>query len=361
MIFRQVKEKWEKQGVTQVSRMNISLFNKAYIAVVLAFILVLATYDISYSKTNAETETTTNQPTDTKTTEESASAASSDDEKKAEARKAELAETITTPVASNATTDEEASQMAEFSADYTDAIQSFTVADIAASVASDLGADESATLDQLMSDLPADIDTSLDQYQLVNKLNPLSTEPEMEFAYASSGKPYNAAITDAYTALIDAAASAGYTLSTISAHRTIAYQAQNVENGFQDYLAQGYSESEARDLTNAYFAPAEASEHSTGLAFDWLGTEWTGIGGGLDEAYADQPSAQWLSENAQDYGFILRYPQGKEQVTGYSFEPWHYRYVGVEAAQYISKYDITLEEFLALVNYQTALAEEDLA
>ena len=361
MIFRQVKEKWEKRGVTQVSKMNISLFNKAYIAVVLAFILVLATYDISYSKTNAETETTTNQPTDTKTTEESASAASSDDEKNAEARKAELAETITTPVASNATTDEEDSQMAGFSADYTDDIQSFTVADIAASVASDLGADESATLDQLMSDLPADIDTSLDQYQLVNKLNPLSTEPEMEFAYASSGKPYNAAITDAYTALIDAVASAGYTLSTISAHRTIAYQAQNVENGFQDYLAQGYSESEARDLTNAYFAPAEASEHSTGLAFDWLGTEWTGIGGSLDEAYADQPSAQWLAENAQDYGFILRYPQGKEQVTGYSFEPWHYRYVGVEAAQYITQYEITLEEFLALVNYQNALAEEDLA
>lgn len=361
MIFRQVKEKWEKRGVTQVSKMNISLFNKAYIAVVLAFILVLATYDISYSKTNAETETTTNQPTDTKTTEESASAASSDDEKNAEARKAKLAETITTPVASNATTDEEASQMAEFSADYADDIQSFTVADIAASVASDLGADESATLDQLMSDLPADIDTSLDQYQLVNKLNPLSIEPEMEFAYASSGKPYNAAITDAYTALIDAVASAGYTLSTISAHRTIAYQAQNVENGFQDYLAQGYSESEARDLTNAYFAPAEASEHSTGLAFDWLGTEWTGIGGSLDEAYADQSSAQWLSENAQDYGFILRYPQGKEQVTGYSFEPWHYRYVGVEAAQYITQYEITLEEFLALVNYQNALAEEDLA
>ena len=124
--------------------------------------------------------------------------------------------------------------------------------------------------------------------------------------------------------------------------------------------AQGYSESEARDLTNAYFAPAQASEHSTGLAFDWLGTEWTSIGGSLDEAYADQPSAQWLSENAQDYGFILRYPQGKEQVTGYSFEPWHYRYVGVEAAQYITKYDITLEEFLALVNYQTALTEEGL-
>ncbi|MGW9752258.1 zinc D-Ala-D-Ala carboxypeptidase [Aerococcus sp. 150760007-1] len=340
-----------------MSKMNISLFNKAYIAVVLAFILVLATYDISYSKTNAETETTTNQPTDTKITEESAS---SDDEKKAEARKAELAETITTPVASNATNDEEASRMAEFSADYADDIQTYSVKDIATNVAATLELDENAAMAQLLTDLPKEVDVDSAQYQLVNKLNPLLTEPVMDFTYASSGKPYNATITDAYTALIDGATNAGYTLATISAHRTIAYQAQNVENGFQDYLAQGYSESEARDLTNAYFAPAQASEHSTGLAFDWLGTEWTGIGGSLDEAYADQPSAQWLAENAPDYGFILRYPQGKEQVTGYSFEPWHYRYVGVEAAQYITKYDITLEEFLALVNYQTALTEEGL-
>jgi len=347
--------------------MNISLFNKAYIAVVLAFILVIAAYDVSYSKTNADEEMTSSQEVNTQhgtggsTDQTSGDNATDDAEKKAEARKAELAETITTPVASNATTDEEASQMAEFSTDYADDIQTYSVEDIATNVATALEMDETAALAQLLADLPKEVDVDSAQYQLVNKLNPLLTEPVMDFAYASSGKPYNAAITDAYTALIDGATNAGYTLATISAHRTISYQAQNVENGFQDYLAQGYSESEARDLTNAYFAPAEASEHSTGLAFDWLGTEWTGIGGSLDEAYADQPSAQWLSENAQDYGFILRYPQRKEQVTGYSFEPWHYRYVGIDAAQYIAQYEITLEEFLALVNYQTALAEEDLA
>src|SRR5699024_6154283 len=163
----------------------------------------------------------------------------------------------------------------------------YSVKDIATNVAATLELDETAAMAQLLTDLPKEVDVDSAQYQLVNKLNPLLTEPVMDFAYASSGKPYNAAITDAYTDLID----------------------------------------------------AEASEHSTGLAFDWLGTEWTGIGGSLDEAYADQPSAQWLSENAQDYGFILRYPQGKEQVTGYSFEPWHYRYVGVEAAQYIAQYE----------------------
>lgn len=350
-----------------MSKINLSLFNKAYIAVVLAFILLLAGYDIHYSKSDVIGE----NPIDQQATISQDSASESDatetdtadtDEKKAtEARKAELATSITTPVASNATTDEEASQMAEYSADYADDIQSFTVAEIAKDVASNLGLDETTAWDQLIADLPQDIDLTSDQYQLVNKLNPLVSEPEMTFAYTSSGKPYNAEITEAYTALVNAAANAGYTLSAISAHRTIAYQAENVARGYQIYLNQGYSEDEASELTNAYYAPAEASEHSTGLAIDWLGTEWTAIGGGLDEGYASQPSAQWLAENAQDYGFILRYPEGKEQVTGYSFEPWHYRYVGVEAAQYISQYQLTLEEFLALENYQTALEEEGLA
>lgn len=346
-----------------MSKINISLFNKTYIAVVVTFILVIAAYDISYRKTNADGDIVSNQIVNTRQGTNRTTDQTSDNEnaeKSGEARKAELAETITTPVASNATTEEEASQMAAFSADYVDDIQTYTVKEIASNVATTLAMDETAALSQLLTDLPKDVDVDATQYQLVNKLNPLLTEPVMDFAYGNSGKAYNALITDAYTDLVDAAANDGYTLATISAHRTIAYQAQNVENGYQNYLAQGYSEAEARDLTNAYFAPAEASEHSTGLAFDWLGTEWTAIGGGLEEGYADQPSAQWLVENAQDYGFILRYPQGKEQVTGYRFEPWHYRYVGVEAAQYITKYDLTLEEFLALVNYQTALTEEGL-
>lgn len=344
-----------------MSKVNINLFNKAYISVVLAFILAIAAYDVSYSKSEATKETTANQQVNTKESVDSTSSSSDDEAKRMEARKAELAKNTTTPVATNATSEEEADQMATFSADYAEDIQTYTVQDIATIVADQLEIDESAALDQLIADLPKNVDLTTSQYQVVNKLNPLVAEPTFQPAYTANGLLYNGAIQDAYWGLLDGASAAGYTLATISAHRTIAYQEQNVQRGYNTYLGQGYSEAEASELTNAYYAPAQASEHSTGLAFDWLGTEWTSIGGSLDEPYADQPSAQWLADNAQDYGFILRYPKGKELVTGYNFEPWHYRYVGVEAAQYIHQYDLTLEEFYALVEYQLVLTEEGLA
>lgn len=343
--------------MTGVSNSKLTRIDKVFIIVVLMFILVIGGYDISYSKNQPanKEELVNNHQSGDQVTANGAADTSKTGEQDEQARKMAIAKDITIPVASNATTDAEKEEMAEYSAVYADDIQSYTVAEIADAVANDLGITQIAALDQLTANLPKNVDVSLDQYQLVNKLNPLLTEPDFEAAYTADGKLYNGAITDAYTSLLDGATAAGYTLATISAHRTIAYQADNVARGYQIYLSQGYSAEEAEELTNAYYAPAEASEHSTGLAFDWLGTEWTSVGGSLDEGYAGQPSAQWLAENAQDYGFILRYPRGKEQVTGYSFEPWHYRYVGVEAAQYIAQYNITLEEFLALVSYQAAI------
>ncbi|RPA58676.1 D-alanyl-D-alanine carboxypeptidase family protein [Aerococcus agrisoli] len=351
--------------------MKFTRFHKIYLIVVLLFILTIGIYDVRYKMTNQQdagsSESSGSQVVSSSSqsavvsSSESAEESSDDASASSSASEVEemlaLAETITTPVAVNATTDQAAADMATYSADYADDIQTYTVAEIADSVATTLGLTQEEALNQLLADLPTDVDLTATQYQMVNKLNPLLTEPTMTFAYAGSGKPYNAEIEPAYTALIDAAAQAGYTLAVISAHRTIAYQAQNIQNGYNSYLGQGYSEAEALELTNSYYAPAEASEHSTGLAFDLLGTEWTSVGGSLDDGYASQPSAQWLADNAQDYGFILRYPEGKDQITGYLFEPWHYRYVGVEAAQYIHQYDLTLEEFYALVNFSDALSQ----
>ena len=85
------------------------------------------------------------------------------------------------------------------------------------------------------------------------------------------------------------------------------------------------------------------SEHETGLAFDIVALSYQN----LDRGYADTPEAKWLAENAVDYGFILRYPEGKEEVTGIIWEPWHYRYVGVSIARDVTGAGITLEEYLA--------------
>lgn len=81
-------------------------------------------------------------------------------------------------------------------------------------------------------------------------------------------------------------------------------------------------------IAGRYIAPAGGSEHQTGLAVDIVTPSYQI----LDDGYANTAAAQWLLENAADYGFILRYPRDKAEITGIWFEPWHYRYVGREAA-----------------------------
>lgn len=88
--------------------------------------------------------------------------------------------------------------------------------------------------------------------------------------------------------------------------------------------------------------PGDVSEHTTGLAIDILSDDHPTA----NDAYADTPEGIWLAENAYKYGFILRYPKGKEHITGVIFEPWHYRYVGVEAAAEIYARGICLEEYV---------------
>ncbi len=96
---------------------------------------------------------------------------------------------------------------------------------------------------------------------------------------------------------------------------------------------------EAEVLT--YSARPGESEHQTGLCMDLISTRNVV----LDETFADHPAYAWLTENAHHFGFILRYPKGKEETTGYSYEPWHYRFVGVEAATKIHEKGLTLEEY----------------
>ncbi|WP_077213656.1 M15 family metallopeptidase [Bacillus dakarensis] len=88
------------------------------------------------------------------------------------------------------------------------------------------------------------------------------------------------------------------------------------------------------------------SEHQSGLAMDISSPS---VGYQLIEEYGETIEGQWLAENAHKFGFILRYPKGKESITGYQYEPWHYRYVGIEAATVIHEKNLTLEEYFNLV------------
>lgn len=88
------------------------------------------------------------------------------------------------------------------------------------------------------------------------------------------------------------------------------------------------------------------SEHQSGLAMDISGPS---VNYTLTQEFGEYPEGQWLANHAHKYGFILRYPQGKEDITGYSYEPWHFRYVGEEAAAVIYEKDLTLEEYFNIV------------
>ena len=90
-------------------------------------------------------------------------------------------------------------------------------------------------------------------------------------------------------------------------------------------------------------APPGTSEHETGLALDITAQSYPV----LEQDQEDTPEQQWLMENAWRFGFILRYPQGKTEITGICYEPWHYRYVGREAAKEIQEKGLCLEEYLA--------------
>ena len=131
-----------------------------------------------------------------------------------------------------------------------------------------------------------------------------------------------------------------------SAYRSYEYQDGLFERYVDNYLEDfNVDEEEARKQVLLTSAPAGASEHHTGLCVDVV--EKRGIDNDLNESFEETEAFAWLSKNAHKYGFILRYPKDKTNITKYSYEPWHYRFVGVYAANIIYEDNITLEEYLA--------------
>ena len=128
----------------------------------------------------------------------------------------------------------------------------------------------------------------------------------------------------------------------VSSYRTQEYQANAYQRKVQFYLDQGYSQADAEKEAATIIAVPGTSEHQLGLAVDIIDTRlWA-----LEEEQADLPAQQWLMENSWRYGFILRYPKDKIDETGIIYEPWHYRYVGVELATELHDLDLTLEAYL---------------
>lgn len=134
--------------------------------------------------------------------------------------------------------------------------------------------------------------------------------------------------------LFEAAHDAGYTLYGASGYRS--YNVQKIL--FMKNMENAGSVEEANRLT----ALPGQSEHQLGLAMD-IAIESMNFR--LDESFGETPEGKWLAENCWKHGFIIRYPKEKTQITGYSYEPWHIRYVGTELAEYLGEKGLTLEEY----------------
>lgn len=170
---------------------------------------------------------------------------------------------------------------------------------------------------------------------LVNKYNYLDKyyEPEDLVAIPSGYTTWGGYLTEdtweAFKEMADVAYKEGIDLYSISPYRSYTTQ---------EGLYERYASYDGYDKADTYSARPGFSEHQTGLALDI---------NSADDSFANTKEAKWLNDNAYKYGFILRYPKGKEYITGYQYEPWHFRYVGKDVAKYIYEHDITFEEYYA--------------
>ncbi len=188
---------------------------------------------------------------------------------------------------------------------------------------------------------PAFADTSVDwNLLLVNRdyILPDDFSPELEtLSEIGSEEKLDKRVVPHYIEMFNAAAEDGLYLTPLSGYRTVELQKSNYDNLIDSWVLQGFSKAEAAQKAAEEILPPSTSEHNAGLAMDIIS---------LEESFEDTEEYKWLSEHAADYGFILRYPKDKTSVTKIMYEPWHWRYVGVETAQKIKASGKVLEEYL---------------
>ena len=143
---------------------------------------------------------------------------------------------------------------------------------------------------------------------------------------------------DALEELIQGAADAGYKIKMRTGFRSYNYQVSL----FNSYVAKN-----GEEAANKFSARAGESEHQSGLCCD---VSSPSVNWGLSYQYGDTAEGKWLAEHCHEYGFIVRYLKGKEDITGYNYEPWHIRYVGVDVATEIFNKGICFEEYLGITD-----------
>ena len=177
---------------------------------------------------------------------------------------------------------------------------------------------------------------------LVNPWNALPEDYAVELATLANGLQVDERIYDDLSAMLTDCSDAGLEPIVCSAYRTEAKQRQLYANKVARVRASGVPEDQVEAEAARWVARPGTSEHQTGLALDIVAASYQV----LDEKQEDTAEQKWLMENSWKYGFILRYPSEKSDITGIGYEPWHYRYVGRAAAAEIHRTGVCLEEYL---------------
>lgn len=177
---------------------------------------------------------------------------------------------------------------------------------------------------------------------LVNKQHPVPENYTFELGTIAGSMKCDARILPELFAMLQAAKDEGVYLVVCSPYRDVSRQEILFNRKIKSHMANGCSYMEAYKKASQIVTVPGASEHQIGLALDIISNDYVV----LNEGFENTDAGKWLKEHSKEYGFILRYPRGKEQITGIDYEPWHFRYVGKEAATIIMEKEITLEEFV---------------
>lgn len=217
----------------------------------------------------------------------------------------------------------------------------------------DVAAPEEVAVEEPVAEEPAApalpaIDIDSWEYVLVNDANRLTAQdfPPNVITVSDSQCPIDSRIAEPLMAMAQACKDAGNSVYLSSGYRSYSEQSANFTR-----VCNNNGVADGKDANGFYITmPAGASEHQTGLACDITDRYYEIKNASLENT----ATFQWLKANCTDYGFILRFPQDKQDITGVMYEPFHFRYVGVEVAKYMTENNLCLEEFVALYRGDTA-------
>lgn len=181
---------------------------------------------------------------------------------------------------------------------------------------------------------------------LVNYENEVPENWQVNLIAINNNQLVDKRIYDDLMAMLQDSKRAGLELLICSSYRSNEKQMQLYQEKVNEYLNQGYLKDEAENKAAFWVARPGTSEHQLGLAIDIVSKD----NQRLDPSQESTIEQQWLMANSYKYGFILRYPTDKSDITKIGYEPWHYRYVGKNHARKIKELDVCLEEYLSLIN-----------